>query len=669
MLLFFGFDIEIPLTEPVLIIAVLLLLILLGPVIFERFRIPSVVGLLLLGALFGPHGLNLFSPNLEFSLLATFGLLYLMFMAGLEIDLIDFMQNQRKSILFGILSFLIPFVFGFLSCYFLLGFKLVASLFVASMLSSHTLISYPVATRLRIVSTTIVTIIIGGTIITDILALTSMEIITEVSNGDVHASSLYELLAGFGILILIVFLIVPRITAFFFKHYDGELTIQYLFVIGQLFGISGIAYLLKIEPIVGAFLCGIVMNRYMVRLSPLYKRTEFIGEVLFIPVFLISVGFLVDFTYFINQPSELLILGGLLVVSLASKYIAAWITGYFFGLDRVDRSIMFGMSSGRAASAIAIVLIGFNLKFYDESILNHTVIVILVTSIVSSYVTLHAGKKVAMHQERKMPKKQDDEVILIPIANPANIQPLLDFSNLIRNTEQPLPVYGLSVVTDRPEGQKQIGVNQKRFTEVVEEMHTDTRFELLSRIDSSISHGISRAAQEVMASMIILGWHDRNSPLELLFGDILNHLLRRTNMMVWVVRPASQTHSRAGRMHVFFPDYIWYEKGFNQTIGKVRQLAKNLKASVNLYTTQETIGDSKELFESNLKGNLEKIETLSFREMNFTDIDTAPADWVMVIRSRENSIAYNRNYEKMCRGIIDHFPQQQLILVYPETEA
>lgn len=669
MPLLFDLDIQFPLNEPVLIIALLLLLILLGPVIFERFRIPSVVGLLLLGALFGPHGLNLFSPDLEFSLLATFGLLYLMFLAGLEIDLVDFIQNQRKSILFGVLSFLIPFVFGFLSCYYVLGFSLVASLFIASMLSSHTLISYPVATRLRIVSTTIVTVIIGGTIITDILALTSMELITELSHNRVYIGSVLELLLSFGILVLIVFLIVPRITAFFFRHYDGELTTQYLFVIGQLFGIAGIAYLLNIEPIVGAFLCGIVMNRYMVRSSPLYKRTEFIGEVLFIPVFLLSVGFLVDFTYFINQPSELLILGGLLVVSVLSKYIAAWITGYFFGLDRTDRGIMFGMSTGRAASAIAIVLIGYNLDFYSEAILNHTVIVILVTSIVSSYVTLHTGKKVALHQERKTPKKKVDEVILIPIANPANIEPLLDFANLIRDPDHQLPVYALSVVADHIEEQERIGENQKRFTQVVNELDSDTRYELLSRIDSSVSHGISRAAREILASCIVIGWHNRHSPLELLFGDVLNHLLKRTNQMIWVVRPADANHMRAGKIHVFYPDYVWYEKGFSSVMMKLRQLARNLKSTVDLYTTEETIGDSEQLFEDSLKGNFNQINTLSFRDMNFSEIAHEPNDWVMIIRSRENSIAFNRNYEKLCRGLIDHFPDQELILVYPETEV
>lgn len=663
-----NFDIQIPLSEPVLIIAALLLLILLGPLIFERFRIPSVVGLLLLGALFGPHGLNLFSPDLEFSLLATFGLLYLMFMAGLEIDLIDFMKNKRKSVLFGLLSFLVPFLFGFFSCFYFLNFNLIASLFIAAMLSSHTLISYPVATRLRIVSTTIVTIIIGGTIITDILALSAMEIITEMSNGALYMHGILELLLSFGILTGIVFFAVPRITTFFFKNYDGILAIQYLFVIGQLFGLAAVAYLLNIEPIIGAFLCGIVMNRYMVRSSPLYKRTEFIGEVLFIPVFLLSVGFLVDFSYFINQPSELLILGGLIIVSLASKYIAAWLTSKFFGLDKVDTSIMFGMSTGRAASAIAIVLIGFNLKFYNEGVLNHTVLLILITSIISSYVTMHAGKKVALNMEQKTARRKDNEIILIPIANPSNIAPLLNFASLIKYHDQDSPVYSLSVVTDKIGGQEKIEENKKIFNNEVHELHSDTRFELLSRIDSSVTSGITRAAQEILASMIIIGWHNRDSPLELLFGDLLNHLLKKSTKMIWVVRPALANHTKTGKIHMFFPDYIWYEKGFDEVLNKTSLIAKSLKAKVNLYTTQEMIPESKELFKASFSGNLEMTRSISFKNHDYEKIESSAHDMIFIIRSREQSIAFNRSYEKLCRGLIHKFSDQQMVLIYPETD-
>lgn len=277
-------SIEMPFTEPVLIIALILTIILIGPVLFERIRIPAIVGLLLSGALIGENGFNLVPNDLEFTLLSTMGLLYLMFLAGLEIDLIDFLENKIKSIFIGIVSYLVPFLLGFVVSRYLLGTSVHASWLIGAMLSSHTLISYPLMGRLGIVNKSIVTIIVGATIIADILALVTMELIIDLASKGFDLNNLLHLLLNFLIFFLVVFLVIPRIARIFLSRYEGELGVQYIFVMFVLFVAAVTAHLLHLEPILGAFFSGLVLNRQIINTSPLYKRIEFIGNNLFHPL-------------------------------------------------------------------------------------------------------------------------------------------------------------------------------------------------------------------------------------------------------------------------------------------------------------------------------------------------------------------------------------------------
>ena len=267
--------ISVPFDEPVIIIALIMLILLIGPILFDRLRIPSIVGVLVSGALIGPHGFNLISPDMEFNILGTIGLLYLMFLAGLEIDLIDFLNNKTKSIVTGLLSYAMPFVIGYSVCQYFLDYTVISSLLIAAMLSSHTLVSYPVLGRLGIVNKSIVTIIVGATIIADVLALVSMEVITDTASGGFETLSLVKLFINFILFFIFIFLIIPRFSRLFLNRYEGELGIQFLFVMTVLFISAVVAHLLEIEPIIGAFFSGLVLNRRIIYASPLYTRDRY----------------------------------------------------------------------------------------------------------------------------------------------------------------------------------------------------------------------------------------------------------------------------------------------------------------------------------------------------------------------------------------------------------
>jgi Kef-type K+ transport system membrane component KefB len=580
-------SVQIPFTEPVLIIALIMTIILIGPVLFERIRIPSIVGLLLSGALIGGNGFNLVPNDLEFTLLSTMGLLYLMFLAGLEIDLIDFIENKFKSIFIGVASFLIPFLLGFVVSRYLLGYNVFASWLIGAMLSSHTLISYPLMGRLGIISKSIVTIVVGATIIADVLALVAMELIINFAGEGVEIDNFLHLLLSFVVFFLFIFLVIPRLSRSFLSLYEGELGVQYIFVMFILFVAAVVAHLLDIEPILGAFFSGLVLNRQIINSSPLYKRIEFIGNNLFIPFFLISIGMLSNFRVYIDDPVQIGLLVLLITVAIVSKYLPALFSRLVFKLSGAEMNLIFGMSVSRAASAVAIILIGFNNGLISESFLNNTVMLILTTSILSTYVTQLAGKKIQMTENDTVSGlKRPTQKILVPLANPDSMAHLLEFAVLIKQEEDLVPIYPLTVFTQRNEASRRIDENREQIMKVIDTLNTDLEFEASSRIDNNVTNGITRAAEEMVATAIIMGWNNAATPLYKLFGNKLLNLLQKTRRMVLVLKTPSDFRS-IRKIHLFYPRNAQYEDGFALWLVTVIHLVRKLQIKIVLYCAHD----------------------------------------------------------------------------------
>jgi len=660
-------NIHVPFTEPVIIIAVVFLILLIGPVFFERIRIPSIVGLLLSGALIGPHGFNLVSPDLEFSLLGTIGLLYLMFLAGLEIDLLDFIENKSKSIFIGILSFAVPFVMGYFVCHSYLGLSKNASWLIGAMLSSHTLISYPLLGRLGIVNKSIVTIIVGATIIADILALVAMELITNFAQDGFEIDSLLLLGLHFMLFFFILFMVIPKFARIFLGKYEGDLGVQYIFVLVMLFISALIALLLDIEPILGAFSCGLVLNRQIINSSPLYKRIEFIGNNLFIPFFLISIGILANFKVYFDRPSEIWLVFVLIATALAGKYLAALIPKMVLKLSGPEGNLIFGLSVSRAASAIAIILIGFNMDIVSESILNSTVILILATCIVSSYITQHAGKKILFQENDTFTGKASvKQKFLVPVANPSNMEYLFDFALLIKDDDHSIPIYPLTIFTQRNQVRKRIDESQKAMQKLIKSLQTEVVFETASRIDNNVTNGIVRAAEEVVATTIILGWNNRTMPFHILFGNVLDNLLEKTQRMVLVLKtPSSFREIR--KIHLFCPENAQYEHGFALWLQTLVVLAQKLQLKLLVNSTSEQTLQAINYFAR--KNNVAKYFDVhsAFSKNNLkSTVKNSASELMIFVHSRKKAISHDRRYENFMNNSINFNKRSNVLIVYPE---
>ncbi len=657
--------ISLPLQDPVMIITVIILVVLLSPLILERFRIPGIAGLLIFGMLIGPHGINLIPESLELTLFSTMGLLYLMFLAGLEIDLIDFLENKGKSLVLGLLSFGFPLVLGYVTGYYLLNLDFLPSLLIGAMLSSHTLISYPIASKQGIITTTIVTVIIGGTIIADVLALISLQFISDYANGLFNIAGFVRMLINFTIFGVVVFLIIPGLAKLFFRFFDGDLIIQYLFILALLLVSATTAELLHIEPIIGAFFCGLVLNRYIIHDSPLYKRIEFIGNSLFIPVFLISVGLLVDLVFYFKNPANLIPLFLLILVALLSKWLPALGTQKLFKLKPIEGSLIFGMTSARAASAIAIILVGYKLELIDELMINHTVVLILVSSIFSSSYTQIFGKKVAENQFEKGPDKEK-EVIVVPVSNPSNIPSLLRFASFIKDPKQDKTIYGISVLANVPTVQQHIERNKKVFKKCVDSLDSDHSYKLVTRIDSTITNGIARAFHELSATIMVLGWHEKTTPFDVLFGNTITHVLSKTNKMLWVVKSPSTKFNDSSTIHLIIPQNAQFELGFGAIIQKVSLLSKTLKDKIVLHTVETAAEHIEPELKKELKGYFKGTVIHEFHKNEIATLKVEKPDLLLIVSSRKNKMSYSRSYVRFTMGLIEAHPGQNSVFIYPE---
>lgn len=659
--------IDIPLAEPVFIITLVLIILLIGPVVFERIRIPSIVGLLVCGALIGPHGFNLVSPDLEFSLLGTMGLLYLMFLAGLEIDLIDFIENKGKSILIGLSSFLIPFFLGFFASRFLLSYSVHASWLIAAMLSSHTLISYPLLGRLGIINKPIVTITVGATIIADILALLSMEFITNFADKGIELNNLLWLLVNFLVFFFAIFLVIPRLSRFFLIKYEGELGVQYIFVLVILFLSSLLALLLDIEPIIGAFFSGLVLNRLIITTSPLYKRIGFIGNNLFIPFFLISIGILANFKVYVTHPVQIGFLLILISIAFLGKYLAALFSKLVFRISKVETNLLFGLSVSRAASAIAIILIGYNMGIVSDSILNNAVILILATCIASSYITQKAGKEILLKKIDTISDKKDaKQKILVPVANPANMENLLKFALLIKEDDDSIPVYPLTVFTQREQVRYKINENLEMVQKVIESLQTDMRFETTSRIDHNVTDGIVRAAEEIVATAIIMGWNDRSTSFHILFGNVLSNLLEKTRRMILVLKTPSEFR-QVRNIHLFCTGNAQYEKGFPLWLDAILNLIKKLQLKVTLHCDSNSTTDA--ILHYGGRNYSSKFFTINHGPSGKSDktgIKQSASDLLIFVHSRKKTVSYNRQFDHYMKKSIAMYKKNTIIIFYPE---
>ena len=660
---------RLPVTEPVMVFAIAMLVFVAVPLVFERLHVPGMIGLIIAGAVLGPNALGVLERDETIVLLGTVGLLYLMFMAGVEIDLHGFRKYRNRSLTFGAITFLLPQVVG-TGIGLLLGYGWAASLLLASVFASHTLLAYPIASRFGLAKNAAVTTTVGGTIVTDSAALLVLAIIAASVEGELNAAFWIRLVVSLVVFVAVVMLGVPRLGRWFFRRHGSEGAAEYVFVLAALFVCAVLAEFAGVEPIIGAFLAGLAINRLIPEHGPLSNRLHLFGNAFFIPFFLFSVGMLVNVRVLAGGTRAWTVMLAMSGTVIVTKWMAARLSQRLFGYSPEEGWTMFGLSVPQAAATLAAALIGYQIRLFDETVLNGTILMILVTCTLGPWVVERYGRKLALLEERKPYEPSEaPQRILLAISNPATAESLTEFALLIRDPEVGEPLYPLIVVPGRGEDDDtapQVATAEKMLSRsVLYAAGADTPVAPLTRVDHNFANGITRAITETRSNTVVVGWDRRQSRRFALAGRVLDQVVERTQQLVLVTKVGGALNT-IGRIIVVLPPCSDRSVGFCEAVRTIKILASRLGAKLTGLVVEGNCTDYGALFEGVKPSVPTEFETLGGWETLLPRLQEMVRndDLIVVLGARRGSIAWHREIERL-PGQLDQFIDGCFVVAYP----
>ncbi|MBP5319234.1 MAG: cation:proton antiporter [Paludibacteraceae bacterium] len=696
---------HLPIADPVLIFSMVLLIILFSPIIFDRLHIPHIVGLILAGVILGPHAFHVLDHDASFTLFGQVGILYIMFLAGIEMDMNDFRRNRLKSTVFGLFTFAVPMLLGILT-----GFGLIyliytqtvggeavewlrgadnrqafmrycglSSVLLASMYASNTLLAYPIVARFGVTRKRSVNITVGGTMITTILSLLTLAIVIECAKGELSPNFWLWFALKTAVFGLVLFWLYPMVARRFFKRYSDPIT-QYIFVLAMVFLAAFIAKLTGFEYIIGAFLAGITLNSLVPKQSPLMHNINFVGNAIFIPFFLISVGMIVDFRLILS--SWITVFTGLVMTLVAtlSKYLAAVATRKTFKMSRNEGMMLFGLSNAQAAATLAAVVIGYNIvvghtatghpiRMLSEEILNGTIIMILFTCTISSVVTERASRRLAIDDSEDRGRLYVPEFrMLLPLSDTNTMPQLMELSFMMRSKRESQPIYVLHVADMNSHDDRAV-IQSEKLLEKAKSLGNgaDAKVKKIVRYDLNTASGIFNVVREKNISMVILGIHHPANPSDNLLGPTTESVIRSTNRMVCIYNPA-QPLATIKRMVVFVPENAEYESGFRKWVQRVATLARQIEAGLDFYCNKASVPRIKNAVYRLRIG----LRPRFFEKTNWDDAAEFSKriktnDLLVFVTARKTSMSYTPMLERLSQNIRQLYgTQQSYLILYPE---
>ena len=671
---------HLPITDPTWIFLLVLCVILFAPMIFSKLHIPHLIGMILAGVLIGKHGFNLLERDASFELFGKVGIYFIMFLAGLEMDLQNLKQNRTKGIIFGIITTAIPFAFGLISGYSLLNYSLPASLLLACIFASHTLVAYPIVGRYGLSKAPSVVISIAATMVALLFALLFLAGISGTFKGSNDAWFWIKFAIKFLIYIASIFFLLPKLLRIFFRKYS-EPIIQFTFTLAIVLLSAATAEFCGLEGILGAFLAGLVLNRFVPNTSPLMNRIEFIGNALFIPYFLIGVGMLVNIAPLFQERNAVIVVVVMVIAGTLSKYLAALISRKLFHMTHNEGVMMFGLTEAHAAGALAMVMVGVNLEvspgvpLMDSAVLDGVVMMILISCIISSIATDQAAKKLKVENggtnktERRDGTALDDEKILIPVNDTGNIGTLMTTAFMMRNRQLNRGLICLNIINDADLSDK-TQAHSRECLALATQYATaaDVPLQTQTRLAVNFVTATIHALRENDASELLIGLHQKRQDDDSFIGQFAQGLIdgmSRQLIIVSMNMPANTIR----KIVVAIPEKAEYEKGFYRWINRIARMTGDLGCLAVFYaseTTNHLILRYMRERHRNVRADYEILE--SWNDFPALRHELNPDHLLVVVTARRGSISYQKAFEKLPQQLQSHFSENSLMLIYPDQQ-
>lgn len=666
-----------PITNPSLIFFLVLVIILLAPIIMGKLRIPHIIGMVLAGVAIGQYGFNILVRDDSFELFGRVGLYYIMFLAALEMDVEGVKKNKGRLSLFGLLTFAAPFTLTFIMSEWLLGYPTTASLLLGCLMASNTLIAYPIVSRYGQQRKPSVALSVGASMLSLLVALVVLAALVASHNGQTGVLFWLWFVAKFVIYCGGLAILIPKLTRWFLRRYS-DAVMQFIFVMAMLFMSAVLSESIGLEGIFGAFLSGLILNRYIPHVSPLMNRIEFIGNALFIPYFLIGVGMLINVRLAFSDTSVLWVALAITLFGTAGKAIAAYLSGLLFRLPlNTSGNMMFGLTSAHAAGAIAIIMVGMRLTTPNGSVLvtgemlNGVVLMILLTCIISTVVTEQAAQQITL-RDKEIPQEdtQDDEKMLIPMKYPEYAVRLVNLAIMMRNPKLGRGLVGLSVVYDDVD----MRLNQERGQRLLEKVQqyaaaADVKMQTQVRVAANIANGIKHAFKEFRASEIIIGMHMHQEVSASFWGEFHQSLFNGLNRQIIMAR-LKQPLSTIRRIEVAVPSRAQFEPGFYRWLERVARLSVNLECRTIFHGRTDTLALINQYVRNrHPEMRVEFMQMDHWNEMPRLAATIAEDHLFIVIAARKGTVSYKNALEHLPEEIQQFFSGKNIIIIFPDQHG
>lgn len=666
-----------PITNPSLIFFLVLVIILLAPIIMGKLRIPHIIGMVLAGVAIGQYGFNILVRDDSFELFGRVGLYYIMFLAALEMDVEGVKKNKGRLSLFGLLTFAAPFTLTFIMSEWLLGYPTIASLLLGCLMASNTLIAYPIVSRYGQQRKPSVALSVGASMLSLLVALVVLAALVASHNGQTGVLFWLWFVAKFVIYCGGLAILIPKLTRWFLRRYS-DAVMQFIFVMAMLFMSAVLSESIGLEGIFGAFLSGLILNRYIPHVSPLMNRIEFIGNALFIPYFLIGVGMLINVRLAFSDTSVLWVALAITLFGTAGKAIAAYLSALLFRLPlNTSGNMMFGLTSAHAAGAIAIIMVGMRLTTPDGSVLvtgemlNGVVLMILLTCLISTVVTEQAAQQITL-RDKEIPQEdtQDDEKMLIPMKYPEYAVRLVNLAIMMRNPKLGRGLVGLSVVYDDVD----MRLNQERGQRLLEKVQqyaaaADVKMQTQVRVAANIANGIKHAFKEFRASEIIIGMHMHPEVSASFWGEFHQSLFNGLNRQIIMAR-LKQPLSTIRRIEVAVPSRAQFEPGFYRWLERVARLSVNLECRTIFHGRTDTLALINQYVRNrHPEMRVEFMQMDHWNEMPRLAATIAEDHLFIVIAARKGTVSYKNALEHLPEEIQQFFSGKNIIIIFPDQHG
>lgn len=666
-----------PITNPSLIFFLVLVIILLAPIIMGKLRIPHIIGMVLAGVAIGQYGFNILVRDDSFELFGRVGLYYIMFLAALEMDVEGVKKNKGRLSLFGLLTFAAPFTLTFIMSEWLLGYPTIASLLLGCLMASNTLIAYPIVSRYGQQRKPSVALSVGASMLSLLVALVVLAALVASHNGQTGMLFWLWFVAKFVIYCGGLAILIPKLTRWFLRRYS-DAVMQFIFVMAMLFMSAVLSESIGLEGIFGAFLSGLILNRYIPHVSPLMNRIEFIGNALFIPYFLIGVGMLINVRLAFSDTGVLWVALAITLFGTAGKAIAAYLSALLFRLPlNTSGNMMFGLTSAHAAGAIAIIMVGMRLTTPDGSVLvtgemlNGVVLMILLTCLISTVVTEQAAQQITL-RDKEIPQEdtQDDEKMLIPMKYPEYAVRLVNLAIMMRNPKLGRGLVGLSVVYDDVD----MRLNQERGQRLLEKVQqyaaaADVKMQTQVRVAANIANGIKHAFKEFRASEIIIGMHMHQEVSASFWGEFHQSLFNGLNRQIIMAR-LKQPLSTIRRIEVAVPSRAQFEPGFYRWLERVARLSVNLECRTIFHGRTDTLALINQYVRNrHPEMRVEFMQMDHWNEMPRLAATIAEDHLFIVIAARKGTVSYKNALEHLPEEIQQFFSGKNIIIIFPDQHG